>query len=457
MLIHRGVIGAAVTTLSRDLRDRNNVLRAVADLYVAGSLDGSSVPGRPDSVVAHLDLPAYPWQRKRVWHDEAVTLLDRLGTPDGYALLGEPTTAAGSEWEVQLSVARLPWLRDHVVSGHVVLPGAAYLDAALSAAVERTGRASVGLESVEFVAPLVIDEHDIPVLRVSVEESTKRFRIRSRSATAATWTLNAHGRLIEADFTSAVVDVEAPEHAVAVAGPDLYRGLAARGLDYGPAFQRIVSAVVGADAVVASLAPVEQDASIRHLAHPALVDAALQCIAALAADSDTGVAIVPAAIAGVRLLGPLPQRPRVVVTRRGTDPLRADIALVGEQGEVAMRLLGVEFRPVSAAIEATHQLERVFYQPIWEIVETQTDARATEREVVVAVCVGADAADRAAALLGERTDVTVALADPDAADNDERLRLALRAPDGVPIAERIRVVVVFGDAFDGSRNVYWLA
>ncbi|MEU1963370.1 SDR family NAD(P)-dependent oxidoreductase [Nocardia sp. NPDC019304] len=456
MLIHRGVIGAAVTTLSRDLRDRNNVLRAVADLYVAGSLDGSAVPGRPDSVVGHLDLPAYPWQRKRVWHDEAVTLLDRLGTPDGYALLGEPTTAAGSEWEVQLSVSRLPWLRDHVVAGHVVLPGAAYLDAALSAAVERTGRTSVGLESVEFVAPLVIDEHDIPVLRVSVEESTKRFQIRSRSATAATWTLNAHGRLIEADFTSAVVDVAAPEHAVAVAGPDLYRGLAARGLDYGPAFQRIVSAAVGADAVVASLAPVQQDAPIRHLAHPALVDAALQCIAALAADSDTGVAIVPAAIAGVRLLGPLPQRPRVVVTRRGADPLRADIAIVGEGGEVAMRLLGVEFRPVSAAIEVTHQLERVFYQPRWEIVETQAGAR-SEQEVVVAVCVGADAADRATSLLGERTDVTIVLTDPDAGDNDERLRSALRSPDGAPIAERIRVVVVFGDAFDGSRNVYWLA
>ncbi|MFF7942352.1 SDR family NAD(P)-dependent oxidoreductase [Nocardia gamkensis] len=457
MLIHRGVIGAAVTTLSRDLRDRNNVLRAVADLYVAGSLDGSAVPGRPDSIVEHLDLPAYPWQRKRVWHDEPVTLLDRLGTPEGYALLGDPTTAANSEWEVQLSVSRLPWLRDHVVDGYVVLPGAAYLDAALSAAVERTGRTSAGLESVEFVAPLVIDEHDVPVLRVSVEESTKRFRIHSRPATATTWTLNAHGRLIEADFAAAAVDVDAPEHAAAVAGADLYRGLAARGLDYGPAFQRIVSAVVGADAVVASLAPVEQATPIRHLAHPAVVDAALQCVATLAADSDADVAIVPAAIAGVRLLGALPERPRVVVTRRGAGPLRADIAIVGEHGEVAMRLLGVEFRPVSAPVDITHQLERVFYQPIWEIVEAPAGERPAQEEAVVAVCVGADAAGRAAALLGDRTDVTVVLADADADDNDERLRLALRSPDGVPIAERIRVVNVFGTALDGARNVYWLA
>ncbi|MGY1876155.1 MULTISPECIES: type I polyketide synthase [Nocardia] len=457
MLIHRGVIGAAVTTLSRDLRDHNNVLRAVADLYVAGSLDGSSVPGRPDSIVEHLDLPAYPWQRKRVWHDEPVTLLDRLGTPEGYALLGDPTTAANSEWEVQLSVTRLPWLRDHVVAGHVVLPGAAYLDAALSAAVERTGRTSVGLESVEFVAPLVIDEHDVPVLRVSVEESTKRFRIHSRSATATTWTLNAHGRLIEADFTAAVVDLDAPERAAAVAGADLYRGLATRGLDYGPTFQRIVSAVVGADAVVASLAPVEEAAPIRHLAHPALVDAALQCVAALAADSGSDVAIVPAAIAGVRWLGPLPERPRVVVTRRGVDPLRADIAIVGEHGEVAMRLLGVEFRPVSTAVDVTHQLERVFYQPVWEIVEAPAGERPAEEEMVVAVAVGADAADHAAALLGDRTGVTVVLDDPEDGGNDERLRLALRSPEDAPLAERIRVVGVFGAAFDGARNVYWLA
>ncbi|MFQ6328930.1 type I polyketide synthase [Nocardia sp. CWNU-33] len=457
MLIQRGVVGASVTTLARDRRDRRHVLRAVADLYVAGSLDGSSIPGRSASVVGHVDLPAYPWQRKRIWHDEPVTLLDRLGTPDSRALLGDPTSAVSSEWEVQLSVSRLPWLADHVVDGYVVLPGAAYLDAALSAAIERTGRTSAGLESVEFVAPLVIDEHDVPVLRVTVEESTRRFMIRSRSADTVNWTLNAHGRLIEADFEPALESIGAPADAMVIAGPDLYRALASRGLDYGPAFQRIVSAVVGRDAVVASLAPIE--VAHRHLAHPAIVDAALQCVAALAAGpaADSDVAIVPASIAGVRWLGELPERARVVVTRHGSDPLRADIVIVGEHGEVAMRMTGVEFRPVSAAVDISHQLEQVFYQPIWEIIEPELPVEQPESdEVVVTVCVGPDAADRAVALLGDRSDRTVVITDPAGDGTDEQLRLALRT-DGAIAGPRIRVVVVFDTEFAAAQNVYWLA
>ncbi|MFJ1455974.1 SDR family NAD(P)-dependent oxidoreductase [Nocardia sp. N2S4-5] len=455
MLIQRGVIGTSVATLSRDLRDHHNVRRAVADLYAAGALGGTGIPGRSESVAPHLDLPAYPWQRRYLWQDEPITVLDRIGTPDGPAMLGDATSSASSEWEVQLSISSFPWLRDHVVEGHVVLPGAAYLDAALSAAVQRTGRASVGLESVEFVAPLVVDEHDVPVLRITVEESTRRFLIRSRSATAENWTLNARGRLIEAGFEPAVEEVSAPPDAAAVAGPDLYRALAARGLEYGPAFQRIVSAVVGDEAVLASLSAADQPGH-RHLAHPALVDAALQCVAALAAGADGEAAVVPAAIAGVRLLGPLPARPRALVTRRGTDPLRADIALVDEHGAVALRLLGVEFRPVAAATDITRQLDRVFYQQVWQTLDARPDTAARPDEAIVAVAVGSGATERAAELLGDLDYRPVALADPAAPATDEMLRRALRSGADAPAGERIRVLVVLGDDFGDADNVYGL-
>jgi acyl transferase domain-containing protein/acyl carrier protein len=452
LLIHRGVVGAAVSTLSRDRDDRRHILQAVTDLYVAGSLDGTRIPGHPEAARSpYVALPSYPWQRKRLWHDEPITTRDKLGAANSPALLGETTAGAGSEWEVQLSVSRLPWLPDHVVDGHVVLPGAAYLDAALCAAAERTGRSRIGLEDIEFVAPLVIDEHDVPVLRVTVEESTRRFAVHSRPASAEAWTRNAVGRLVETDFDTAVEPFGAPEGAAVVAGADLYTGLAARGLDYGPAFQRLVSAVIGGDTVLASVtgdAPANPDHP--HLAHPAVVDAALQCVAALAADSgpDAG-AIVPAAIGGVRLLAPLPQRPRVVVTRRGTDPLRADIAILDEDGAVSMRMTGVEVRPVSVLPDVVHQLGGVFYQQVWEEVDYGELPSATAGLVVIGI--GADTAERVAALAGADSVTSVVLADVDEID-EERLRAALTSASG----PRHVAVVACGDA-PADGTVYALA
>ncbi|WP_227983299.1 type I polyketide synthase [Nocardia spumae] len=450
LLIHRGVVGAAVSTLSRDRDDRRHVLQAVTDLYVAGSLDGTRIPGHPRAASPHAELPRYPWQRKRLWHDEPITTRDRLGTADSPALLGESTAGSGAEWEVQLSVSRLPWLADHVVDGHVVLPGAAYLDAALSAAAARTGRTRIGLEDVEFVAPLVIDEHEIPVLRLTVEESTRRFTIHSRPAAAETWTRNAVGRLVETDFDTAVEPMTAPEGAAVVAGADLYAGLAARGLDYGPAFQRIVSAVIGGDTVLASVTgDAPADPEHPHLTHPAVVDAALQCVAALAADggADSG-AIVPAAIGAVRLLAPLPHRPRVVVTRRGTAPLRADIAILDEDGAVSMRMSGVEFRPVSVTPDVVHQLGGVFYQQVWEEVELEHMPAGAADPVVIGL--GADTAARVAALAGpdERTNVVVT--DMNHID-EERLRSALTSAPG----PRHVAVVASGDT-SAADTVYGL-
>jgi len=449
LFVQRGVIGAAASTLSRDLRDRRNVLRAVADLYIAGAVDGSAIPGRTGGATEHLDLPSYPWQRKRVWHDEPVTLADRLGTPGGYAMLGDPVPGVSSEWEVQLSVSRLPWLRDHVVEDYVVLPGAAYLDAALSAGVARTGRASLGLESVEFVAPLVIDEHDVPVLRVRLDEDSGRFTIHSHASTAQQWTLNARGRVIDAEFAAATEPLAAPPDATVVAGAELYRGLAARGLAYGPAFRRIVSAVVGRDAVLASLTTESDAAPHPHLVHPAVVDAALQCVATLVA-SPGGGAMVPAAIAGVRWLGALPRRPRVVVTRCAGASLRADIAIVDDAGTVALRLIGVEFRPVAAAPEITGQLDNVFFEPVWDRIDLPVAEPAAD-ETTVAVCVGVGAAERAARLLAGREISRVVIEDPAAADIDERLRDALGEA-----GPRVRIVAVFGAETGDADNVYCL-
>ncbi|BCK55723.1 type I polyketide synthase [Nocardia wallacei] len=466
ILLQQGGAGAAVPTLARGGDDRENLLTAVAELYRAGALDSERLPRPIDATAPHTGLPRYPWQRRHVWAQEPETRLDRLGTPDGYAMLGDRIAAAAPEWEVSLSVTNLPWLRDHVVAGAVVLPGAAYLDAALSAIAARTGRDSFGLESVEFVNPLVVDEHDVPVLRIGVEETTRRFTVRSRTATGADWTVNAFGRLVEADVDGSGVDIAVPPGAAEIPADTLYDSMAAHGLTYGPAFRLLRTVHVGPDSVVAQVDTPPHDATHRHLAHPAVLDAALQCFAALyaatvaqdgAADPDV---VVPAAIDRVRWTGPIPADPVVVVTRDPADALRADIRIASPAGAVALTLTGVRFGTLTPRRPLSDQLDELYYEPVWGIVSDTAEAApppALNEEALVVVNLGAEISQRAKEIASTRPSELVTVGEHAAALGTPQLIDLLHGGLARPGVERLRLVVVAGSDLDGIHNVDGLA
>ncbi|MEV6321163.1 SDR family NAD(P)-dependent oxidoreductase [Nocardia sp. NPDC051787] len=461
--VRRSLDGAAISTLSRDADDRDNLLRAVGELYQAGGMDTTSVPGAPETPAPHLDLPRYPWQRRTLWTEDPAIEADRVGATDGYVMLGQRTAASAPEWQVELSVAALPWLPDHVVDGSVVLPGAAYLDAALSAVAVRTGRTAFGLESVEFVAPLVIGQHDVPVLRLTVEETTRRFTLRSRAATGTTWTVNAHGRLIEADVDARTIDLTAPVGAVDVAAETLYDGLAAHGLAYGPSFRLITGAQVGADSVLAELdlTPLADSApTLPHLAHPAAVDAALQCFAALYAQTAQGASVVvPSSVAGVRWTGPLPEQAVVLVHRVDGDPLCADITVASPEGAVALALSGVRFASLAAEPDLHDRLDELFYEPVWSIIDDApaTDEPADGEEFLLVVSLGSTVSQRAKEIAGARTASELLTLVPEETGAADHVLAALRAAQQGSDVARTRLVVVSGAELDAVPNAYGLA
>ncbi|MBF6225156.1 SDR family NAD(P)-dependent oxidoreductase [Nocardia abscessus] len=461
--VRRGLDGAAISTLSRDADDHDNLLRAVGELYQVGGLDTTHAPGVPETPAAHLDLPRYPWQRRTLWTEDPAIEADRVGATDGYVMLGQRTAASAPEWEVELSVAALPWLPDHVVDGSVVLPGAAYLDAALSAVAVRTGRTSFGLESVQFVAPLVIAQHDVPVLRLTVEETTHRFTLRSRAATATTWTVNAHGRLIEADVDARTIDLTPAADAVDVAAATLYDGLAAHGLAYGPSFRLITAARVGADSVLArlDLAPLAGSApSLPHLAHPAAVDAALQCFAALYAQTAHGASVVvPSSVAGVRWTGPLPEQAVVLVRRVDGDPLCADITVATPEGAVVLALTGVRFASLAAEPDLHDHLDGLFYEPVWSIVDdpATADEPPGGEEFLLVVSLGSTVSQRAKEIASARAASELLTVAPEQTGAADRVLATLRAARERPGVTRSRLVVVSGAELDAVPNAYGLA
>ena len=374
ILSSRGETGTSIPTLSRDQEDARSVRQTLAELYAAGALDESEPPTGLLGEVPQRELPAHKFQRVHLWSEVENVREDRLGAPDLPVLPGMRTPASQPEWESDISLGALPWLHDHVVADAVLLPGAAYLDAALAAAAAVTGRDAPLIEDVEFISPLVVGEHEAPVLRLTVDEDSGRFSVRTRPTDSEDWTVRARGRIVNAQAAprneqSRRGAANMPPDAMQITGEDLYTRLAEAGLSYGPHFRRIIRASVSGDAVSAVIdARVDNN---RHQAHPAVVDCALQCMAAWAAVAgvQAGGPVVPAAVASVRQFGPIPDQVHVLVSRLtpriGEADMVADIVLTSPAGESVIELSRVQFRPITPRQPLLNELEPLWYESVF--------------------------------------------------------------------------------------------
>jgi acyl transferase domain-containing protein/NADPH:quinone reductase-like Zn-dependent oxidoreductase/NADP-dependent 3-hydroxy acid dehydrogenase YdfG len=447
--------GTTVSTLDREQPDNDNIRRTLIGLHGAGVLDLTALFPADRPTTPHVSLPRYPWQRTRL--HSALPLFEqaRLGTPGSYVMLGDPDVEGRPNWLLQVGSQLLPWLADHVVNGVRIMPGAAYLDAALSAAATRLATKQVALEQVQFVAPLMVDASDVPLLAMHVEEASGRFLIRSRAATGTAWTLHAVGRLLTGHYEQTKTAVPEIETGIDIDPQMFYTGLAAAGLQYGPAFRRVTSLRAGADVVVGTVdTTIAADSG--HLAHPAVIDAAIQTAALLFAGAriDEGT-LVPVGVAAVRLLAPFPDQLTVVARRDRRWRLRADVDLLDADRNLVLRMVGVQLGALTPGNDPLHRMVDFYYgdtmerrDPIDPAALPDTGPVAT---VIVALGNSSRAGQLAAAIPGSRVYVASHAGSDLEADLMATLRAAA-APDG----QRLHVCVVAGVVDDDLEDLWTL-
>ncbi|MGW3539417.1 SDR family NAD(P)-dependent oxidoreductase [Nocardia niigatensis] len=450
ILIGAGETGTTVATLNRKQEDDESIRQTVAGLYAAGVLDIDALFGT--AVTPHVDLPRYPWQRTRLRVELLGLQQLKYGTPGGYRMLGDPTLEdPTTAWRIQLSVGDLPWLADHVVGGSRILPGAAYLDAALSAAAVRTESTRVAVEEVRFLAPLVVDEGMAPVVELHVEESTRRFTIRSREPASVNWTVNATGRLVEGVYEPAKADLPVLEEMLVIDPDAYYTAFAARGLDYGPAFRRATELRVSGNTVVATLdGAIARDSG--HLAHPAVVDAAVQCFGAVlaAAPNAERGALVPVAVDGVRVFAPIPDQVTVVARLHSGADLTCDYDLLDAEQNVVMRIIGLRLGAINPDRAALQRLTDYFYENRWDMREPVdvSTLPSPETAYTLAIDLATEAGPRAGVIAGATAHGEVlAVGDPTRADLEAVVRERLQQIVALTGVERTHVVLVAGSEY----------
>ncbi|WP_449224216.1 SDR family NAD(P)-dependent oxidoreductase, partial [Amycolatopsis speibonae] len=332
-----------VGTLRRDDGDRDRFLTSAGELHVRGvGVDWGLGRG------PHLDLPTYPFQRKRYWLDVVRPAAAEVASA-GLTATGHPLVTASvglaDDGDVLLtgfvSVSEHPWLADHTVSGVVLFPGTGWVELAVRAGDE-VGRPVV--EELLVETPLVVPEGGVRLqLRVGAEGS---FGAYSRSAEGDSWTRHVSGVLSakEPEADGEAFAQWPPAGAEPVALDGFYERQAEAGYEHGPFFRGLRTAWRLGDEIFAEVA-LPADAQSGFGIHPALLDAALHTSAVGTPLGDDDQVLLPFSWNGFTLHASGATTLRVRAVRAGSGAV--SLTMADSSGKLVASLASLVFRPLS--------------------------------------------------------------------------------------------------------------
>ncbi|WP_367129066.1 type I polyketide synthase [Saccharothrix sp. HUAS TT1] len=344
-----------IPSLRKGRPEVSAVLGAVGRLHVLGH-DVRWPAWFAGSGARLADLPTYPFQRKRFWLDrvDPPGSASALGLrPAEHPLLGAAVDVAGTGgllFTGVLSTAGQPWVADHVVGDTVLAPGTLFLELAARAA-DAVGLAGVAELLLEAPLPLGSAGEARVQVAVGAPEADGRRSVTVHSTSGDEWTRHATGYLAD-DVPTAVEPVTwPPAGAEEVPVEELYDGLDAAGLRYGPSFANVRRAWRSGEEVFTEVSlPEDVDGSAYRI-HPALLDAVLHGAGAFGFFTDEGAVKLPFAWSGVTVHGAGARAVRARLTRAGADAVA--IRVVDEAGAPIATVESLAVRPVPHSRLAT--------------------------------------------------------------------------------------------------------
>ncbi len=354
---------AALPTLERKDGPGDPFRRVVASALTRGARVDAAVFGSDPGHVANL--PPYPWQRKHYRLGDS-NEIDPLLTPrPWHPLIGARTSLDQLEWHGVVDVALVPALADHVIDGHVLVPGAAFAEMALAVARDWLATDRAAVADFEIHQPMILDGTASRETRCRVQPVTGFLEIMSRPRlTQGAWQVHVTAKVLRFVGTADPVDpVSHGDDGPGLTGAEVYAAASTSGLQYGPAFQLLHSASrSGADAIAVAL--VESTTDARYGFDPTRVDACFHGLVLLFSELAVRGRLkpyVPVAIGELKLFQPGAVFTRALIRVRRADArtIVVDFSLVGTDDQVVASFYGVRFQAMQAFRSADKMIDVV--------------------------------------------------------------------------------------------------
>jgi len=349
---------AVLPTLSRTAADVDAVDTAVANVVAAGgAIDWTALFPAAGQVVS---LPAYPWQREPHWNGGpdwwAEEASEEVSPGERHPLLGTRRSGPEPSWQRQLEPDSPGWLVDHRVGESVVLPAAAYLDMALSCGqVEFGALAEIVGMTFHRALDLPVADSGMDVRVHTTLSADGTFHVHSRNGEAAGWVEHSKGHVqrllrdrpdpLDVTEIRARLDRE-------FLGEEHYAECTRLGLVYGPQFRTLVRGRLRETHECLAEYAAPTDPGPAHVAHPTILDGALQATVPLA--GSTGQTFLPASVEHGRCWERLPAKGLIHARVRSRDHREVvmDVAIAHPDGTIALELTGCHLRRFDADQES---------------------------------------------------------------------------------------------------------
>lgn len=281
-----------LASMRREHADWDVLGRSLAELHVRGGRIDFEGFEAPHGRRKRLDLPTYPFECRRFWYEgEEDSILATVVSETGPAKLhGRRVEGPTREthFVLDLGVGTVPYLADHTVAGRIVVPGAYFVTAALSAAEALAAHGdgeAVRLRDVVIPFPLVLqDEADVQRAHLLVGEDSRGKRSVELSTAGSehgtTWRTHLSGTLeARAAMSPERVDVQAiAERCPRVIEPEEMYAHIPDGVHLGPGLRWVTVLRHGEGELLARLERPEGVARVEAPIHPGLFDGCFQAL-----------------------------------------------------------------------------------------------------------------------------------------------------------------------------------
>jgi phthiocerol/phenolphthiocerol synthesis type-I polyketide synthase C len=305
---------------------------------------------------AGVELPTYPWRRTPYRFGETIEATGAFSPRPWHPLVGSRDNAS-LEWRTCLDPELEPTLADHRIQGQVLLPGAAFVEMALTIARDWKDSDAVALTDLEILRPLAFAPNSSREILCRISAPTSTFEIMSRPRLSASpYVLHARGGIID-KLGAAEGRLDSAELGDWREGEALYALAIEFGLEFGPAYRQLSRARRVGGMIEVRLSSHSGDA--RYGLDPARLDSCFHGLIPLFEDlGRERNAYLPVRFDEIQLIKPGAQlaQARLRIRRADEREIVADYELFDDRGRAIARLSGARYQPVRSRPAATLSL-----------------------------------------------------------------------------------------------------